>query len=147
MPFYKISEMEKVAVDLGQAVMRSVPGELMKAGSITYPVGGGPPPHFHPNEEQFVLMMEGKMNMILGDETRIVEKGDLIFIPRNTRHGIAIIEGPAVFFTVKSPGTASRRTPSTRSASARSRKRPPPTFFLYTLGAGHPMLRSIPAMG
>jgi quercetin dioxygenase-like cupin family protein len=103
LPFYKISEMEKVAVDLGQAVMRSVPGELMKAGSITYPVGGGPPPHFHPNEEQFVLMMEGKMNMILGDETRIVEKGDLILIPRNTRHGIAIIEGPAVFFTVKSP--------------------------------------------
>ena len=95
--------MEKVAVDMGQAVMQTVAGELMKAGMVTYQVGGGPPPHFHPNEEQFVLVLEGKMNMILGDETRIVEKGDLIHISRNERHGVVIVEGPAVFFTAKSP--------------------------------------------
>ncbi len=88
---------------MGAAVMQTVAGELMKAGMITYQMGGGPPPHFHPNEEQFILMMEGKMNMILGEETRIVGRGDLAHVPRNVRHGIVIVDGPAVFFQVKSP--------------------------------------------
>ncbi len=83
--------------------MQTVAGELMKAGMITYQVGGGPPPHYHPNEEQFILVMDGKMNMILGDETRIIGRGDLVHIPRNERHGVVIVEGPAVFFQVKSP--------------------------------------------
>ena len=43
MPFYKISELEKVNVAMGEAVMQTVVGELMKAGMITYQVGGGPP--------------------------------------------------------------------------------------------------------
>jgi quercetin dioxygenase-like cupin family protein len=103
LPFYKISELEKVEVAMGEAVMQTVAGELMKAGMITYQVGGGPPPHYHPNEEQFILVMEGKMNMILGEETRIVEGGDFIHIPRNVRHGVVIVDGPAVFFQVKSP--------------------------------------------
>lgn len=103
MPFYKISEIEKVDVEMGAAVMQTVAGDLMKVGIITYQVGGGPPPHYHPNEEQFVLMMEGKMNMILGDETRMIERGDLVHIPRNVRHGVVIVEGPAVFFQAKSP--------------------------------------------
>ncbi len=103
MPFYKISELDKVNIAMGEAVMQTVAGELMKAGMITYQEGGGPPPHYHPNEEQFVLVMAGKMNMILGEETRIISRGDLVHIPRNVRHGIVIAEGPAVFFQVKSP--------------------------------------------
>lgn len=103
MPFYKISEMETISTALGDGAVQTVAGELMKAAMVTYQVDGGPPPHFHPNEEQYILMLDGKFNMILGDETRTVEKGDLIHIPRNTRHGIHVLEGPAVFFHVKSP--------------------------------------------
>ena len=82
---------------------KSVAGELMKAGVVTYQDGEGPTPHFHPNEEQFILMLEGKFNMILGDETRVVEASDLIHIPRNTNHRSRAVDGPAVFFAVKSP--------------------------------------------
>ena len=103
MPFYKISEMEPVKSIVGPATAKSVPGELMKAGVVTYQDGEGPPPHFHPNEEQFMLMLEGEMNMILGEEERLIGPGDLIHIPRNTRHGVAAVGGPAVFFAVKSP--------------------------------------------
>ncbi len=103
MPFYKISEMETIATALGDGAVQTTAGELMKAAMITYQVDGGPPPHFHPNEEQFILMPEGKFNMILGEEVRVVGKGDLVHIPRNTRHGIHVLEGPAVFFHVKSP--------------------------------------------
>ncbi len=103
MPFYRISEMETQFVDMGNARMQSVGGELMKAGMITYPEGGGPPPHFHPNEEQFLLVMAGKANMLLGEETRVVGPGDLVHIRRGERHGLFIMEGPFSFFTVKSP--------------------------------------------
>ncbi len=103
MPFYKISEMEGKKSDVGPAIGKSVAGELMKSGVVTYQDGEGPPPHFHPNEEQFMLVMEGKMRMALGDEERVIERGDLIHIPRNTRHGVCAVGGPAIFFAVKSP--------------------------------------------
>ena len=103
MPFYKISEMEARKSSSGPAMAKTVPGELMKAGVVTYQEGEGPTPHFHPNEEQYMLMLEGELNMILGDEERTIGKGDMVHIPRNTRHGVVAVVGPAVFFAVKSP--------------------------------------------
>jgi quercetin dioxygenase-like cupin family protein len=84
-------------------IFQSVAGEFMKAGIVTKPESEGPPLHMHPNEEQFTLILEGKLHMIVGDEDRIVERGDLIHIPRFTPHRSRAVEGPAVFFTVKSP--------------------------------------------
>jgi quercetin dioxygenase-like cupin family protein len=103
MPFYKISEMETKRSKVSPSEAKSVAGDLIKVAVVTYQGGEGPPPHFHPNEEQFMLMLEGKMNMVLGDEERVVERGDLIHIPRNVRHGVCTVEGPAVFFAAKSP--------------------------------------------
>lgn len=57
----------------------------------------------HPNEEQFTLVLDGKLHFVLGDEQRICERGDLIHFPRFTNHRSRAIGGPAVFFTVKSP--------------------------------------------
>ncbi|MFC1491602.1 cupin domain-containing protein [Nitrospinota bacterium] len=103
MPFYKISEMESKKSSAGPATAKTVPGELMKAAVVTYQEGEGPLPHFHPNEEQYMIMLEGEMNMILGEEQRIIGRGDLIHVPRNTRHGVIAVGGEAVFFAVKSP--------------------------------------------
>jgi quercetin dioxygenase-like cupin family protein len=102
MPFYRISEIEAKKSKVGPAMGKSVSGELMKSGVVTYQNGEGPLPHFHPNEEQFMLMLEGRMRMVLGDEERVIERGDLIHIPRNTRHGVRAL-GDATFFAVKSP--------------------------------------------
>jgi quercetin dioxygenase-like cupin family protein len=103
MPFYKISEMDKEVLSARKVEMKTVAGELMKTGVVTYPADGAPRPHSHPNEEQFVLVMSGKARMVLGEETRVIEPGDLVHIPRNVLHGIRIVEAPYVFFTVKSP--------------------------------------------
>lgn len=104
MPFYQIAEMKKEHPDVNPAmVVQSVAGEFMKAGIVTKPEGEGPPLHMHPNEEQFTLVLEGKLHCILGDEERIVGPGDLIHIPRFTDHRSRAVDGPAVFFTVKSP--------------------------------------------
>ena len=104
MPIYQIAEMKKQRTDLNPAmIFQSVAGEFMKAGIVTKPESEGPPLHMHPNEEQFTLVLEGKLHMIVGDEDRIVERGDLIHIPRFTPHRSRAVEGAAVFFTVKSP--------------------------------------------
>jgi quercetin dioxygenase-like cupin family protein len=119
MPFYKISEMEGKRSKYSPSVGKSVAGELMKAAIVTYQEGEGPTPHFHPNEEQFMLIIEGKMRMVLGDEEQIVEPGILIHIPRNVRHGVCVVKGPASFFAVKSPvGTGDMAQDSNRAADA-----------------------------
>ena len=103
MPFFRISEMKAKKATVSSAMEKGVAGELIKVGVVTYQEGEGPMPHFHPNEEQFMLMLEGKLRMVLGEEERIIEKGDLIHIPRNTRHGVRAVSGPATFFAAKSP--------------------------------------------
>ena len=103
MAFYNISEMQEKKSNVGPAVGKSVAGELIKVGITTYQEGEGPPPHVHPNEEQFMLVLEGKMRMIVGEEERVIGPGTLVHIPRNTRHGVCALGGPAVFFAAKSP--------------------------------------------
>ncbi len=103
MPFYRISEMEEQRASVSPATARTVPGELMKVGVVTYLEGEGATPHFHPNEEQFILVLEGRRCVIVGEEERIVEPGDLVHIPRNTRHGGRTLSEKAVFFVAKSP--------------------------------------------
>jgi quercetin dioxygenase-like cupin family protein len=104
MPFYKIAEMHENPSDVNPEMFaKTAVGEFMKAGIVTKPEGEGPPLHMHPNEEQFTLVLEGKLHFVLGDEERICERGDLIHIPRFTDHRSRALGGPAVFFTVKSP--------------------------------------------
>lgn len=104
MPFYKLAEMqENPGTANPEQFVKVAPGEFMKAGIVTKPEGVGPPLHMHPNEEQFTLILEGKLHFVLGDEERIVERGDLVHIPRFVNHRSRSIGGPAVFFTVKSP--------------------------------------------
>lgn len=103
MPFYKTSEMQAQRSKVGPSESKSVAGELIKVGVVTYQEGEGPPPHFHPNEEQFMYVLEGKMRMVLGDEEQVIGPGTLVHIPRNIRHGVCAVGGPAVFFAAKSP--------------------------------------------
>ncbi len=104
MPFYELNELERRQSPTNSKIEAgAVPGEFMKFGIVTKPEGEGPPLHEHPNEEQFTLVLEGKLHMILGDEDCIVERGDLIHIPRFTPHRSRAVGGAAVFFTVKYP--------------------------------------------
>ena len=104
MPFYKQSEMEETTVpEQPMGIFKGLAGELMKVGFVTYPQGKLSRPHFHPNEEQFIYIIEGRQYMILGQDERIIGPGDLVHIPRNTVHGGIIIDEKTVMFAVKSP--------------------------------------------
>ena len=104
MPFYEIEGMKESPSKTNPRVTaRSVVGEFMKVGVVTKPEGEGPPLHMHPNEEQFTLILDGRLHYILGEEDKVVERGDLIHIPRRTNHRSRAVGGEAIFFTVKFP--------------------------------------------
>ena len=104
MPFYEIEGMkERPSKTNPRVTARSVVGEFMKVGVVTKPEGEGPPLHMHPNEEQFTLILDGRLHYILGEEDKIVERGELIHIPRRTNHRSRAVGGEATFFTVKFP--------------------------------------------
>ena len=104
MPFYKFAAMGQNAGSINPKLLaRSVAGEFMKAALVTRPEGEGNPLHMHPNEEQFLFVLEGKVHFILGDEDRIVGPGELIHVPRNVYHRSRSVDGPAVTLSVKSP--------------------------------------------
>ena len=104
MPVYKADEMQATPdVKNPNVLMKQFGGDLIKVGIVTYKTGETPPPHYHPNDEQWVYMLEGRVAHLLGDEIIIIGPGDLVHIPRNTVHGIRILESPCRFFTCKSP--------------------------------------------
>ena len=102
-PRGSLPEMEWKRGTVSPATSKQVAGELIKVALVRYQAGEGPPAHFHPNEEQFQYLVEGKMKVVLGDEERVCQPGDVIHIPRNVRHGVMAVGGPAIFFQTKSP--------------------------------------------
>lgn len=104
MPFYRAAEMQATPdVENPNILMKQIGGELIKVGIVTYQAGEGPPPHFHPNDEQFVFMLEGRAAFLLDDKIEIVGPGDIVHIERNDIHGIRVVDGPVRFFACKSP--------------------------------------------
>ena len=104
MPDYKAQDMQATPDIMNPNVMMmQFGGELIKVGIVTYEVGEGPPPHSHPNDEQWIYMLEGRVALLLDEEVFAVGPGDLAHIPRDTVHGIRILESPCRFFTCKSP--------------------------------------------
>ena len=104
MPVYKAQDMQATPdVANPNVMMMQFEGELIKVGIVTYKTGETPPPHSHPNDEQWIYMLEGRVALLLDEEVFTIGPGDLVHIPRNTVHGIRIIESPCRFFTCKSP--------------------------------------------
>lgn len=59
--------------------------------------------HIQPDHDELVLVLEGKCEFRVGDETRRVVTGDLIFIPRNTVHGPIIDTGRVALLSIFAP--------------------------------------------
>ena len=94
--------MEDIRDLYGPTKHKQATGERIKVGIVTLRPGEEPDPHFHPNEEQFDLILEGRVRMVVGDETKVLERGDIVHIPRNTTHARKVLESPLVFLNCKS---------------------------------------------
>jgi quercetin dioxygenase-like cupin family protein len=60
------------------------------------------PMHQHPHE-QAGMLLRGKLQMTIGDETRIVEPGAMYIIPANVKHTVTALDGPALILDIFSP--------------------------------------------
>jgi quercetin dioxygenase-like cupin family protein len=80
---------EHVAFDAGRAAkIDLVRGSALFLGLNTFEPGQRQAPHVHQGADKFYLLLSGKARMIVGDETRIVEPGTLVWTPAGEPHGV-----------------------------------------------------------
>jgi quercetin dioxygenase-like cupin family protein len=72
--------------------MRSFVGSAVMANWVTIEPGAAVPLHDHPHE-QLGIMLEGEMDLTIGDETRTIGPGDLYVVPPHVTHGARSTEG------------------------------------------------------
>lgn len=72
--------------------------------------GAGVPLHIHPNHEEAILIMEGSVEGVLGDEVRTLGPGDTLLAPAGVKHSVINKSTqPARVITIF-PTTAPQRT-------------------------------------
>ena len=64
--------------------------------------------HVHDASDEYVLVLEGVLEMSVGDETRTVSAGQSVFLPRGVPHRFATLE-PARWIVVGSGGYETER--------------------------------------
>jgi quercetin dioxygenase-like cupin family protein len=52
------------------------------------PHGAMVPPHIHLTEDEFIYLVEGEMEVTIGDATHTVRPGDLVKMPRGIPHAV-----------------------------------------------------------
>ena len=101
MPFIDIDTVKPLEVIPG-CRMRTPYGEKLMLSNLEMDEGAVVPLHNHPHE-QGGMLLKGKMELTIGDESRIVEEGSMFIIPPNTPHKAVALDGPAVVLDVFSP--------------------------------------------
>ena len=81
--------------------LRTPYGKNLMLSYLEMDDGAEVPLHHHPHEQGGVLL-KGRLQLTIGEETRIVEAGSLFLIPPNVPHR-AVAIGPAVVLDVFSP--------------------------------------------
>ncbi len=67
--------------------------------------GMGVPPHMHQHEDETFHVLAGKVKFMLEGEEMEAEAGDVVHLPRGTKHGFSIIgEAEAILNLVIMPG-------------------------------------------
>ena len=84
MPFIDIDSLKPLEVIPG-CRMRTPFGENLMLSYLEMDDGAVVPLPDHPHEQGGILL-KGRLELTIGDETRIVEAGSLFLIPPNTPH-------------------------------------------------------------
>jgi quercetin dioxygenase-like cupin family protein len=65
---------------------------------------GNPPPHVHTHEDEAFLVVDGEIEVTVGDTTTVVPAGGFAFAPRGVPHTYAVREGTAHLLVIATPG-------------------------------------------
>jgi quercetin dioxygenase-like cupin family protein len=62
------------------------------------------PPHYQPYEDELFFVVDGEIEVTVGDETKVLRKGGFGYAPRNTTHAFRnATDKPASMFTLNTP--------------------------------------------
>lgn len=101
MPFIDINTIPAIEPVPG-CRMRTPYGENLMLSYLEMDDGAVVPLHDHPHEQGGILI-QGQIELTIGDETRLCQAGSLFIIPPNTPHKAVAVGGPAVVLDVFSP--------------------------------------------
>ncbi len=73
---------------LGQTYVPKQISESSFSWHATFPPGTFVPPHIHPDQDEFIYMLDGRFDLFLDGKETAAETGDLIVMPRAIPHGI-----------------------------------------------------------
>lgn len=99
--FIDLSQYETISPVPG-CRMRTPFGQNLMLSYLEMDDGAEVPLHHHPHEQGGILI-SGRVQLTIGDETRIVEAGSLFLIPPNVPHRAVAVDGPARVLDVFSP--------------------------------------------
>ena len=101
MPFINIDDVEPLKIVPG-CRMRTPFGENLMFSYLEMDEGAEVPLHDHPHE-QGGMLLQGRVELTIGTETRVVEPGAMFIVPPHTPHRAVAVGGPAVVLDVFSP--------------------------------------------
>jgi quercetin dioxygenase-like cupin family protein len=101
MPFIDLKKIPTISPVPG-CRMRTPHGEHLMLSYLEMDPGAEVPLHHHPHEQGGILL-EGRLALTIGDETRIVEPGSMFLIPPNVPHRAVALDGPVRVLDVFSP--------------------------------------------
>ena len=107
MPFYNLNEMEGAVISPGHSTANgpTITGNELEIGYYTEPKGTGAKPHHH-KSEQIMLVLEGRLRMRIGDETREIGPGEVALITSDLEHEQIAVEENTRFVSFKPAGGA-----------------------------------------
>jgi quercetin dioxygenase-like cupin family protein len=101
MPFIDISEYEPVQLVPG-AMARTPHGSHIMMSYLELAAGAVIPLHHHPHE-QAGMLLQGRMELTIGEEAQVCEPGAMFIIPPDVPHSARPVDGPAVVLDIFSP--------------------------------------------
>jgi quercetin dioxygenase-like cupin family protein len=73
---------------LGQTYVPKQVTEQSFGWHATMPPGTFVPPHIHPTQDEFIYLLEGRLDLVLDGRSFVANAGDLIRLPMQIPHGI-----------------------------------------------------------
>jgi quercetin dioxygenase-like cupin family protein len=103
------------------------------------PNGARVPPHIHQTEDEFIYLLDGEMEVTIGDTTHTVRPGDLVKMPRGIPHAIRST-GPAMTKSLWTVIPAGQMESFFRALAALPMDQPPSPETFAKLFAEHNLI-------
>ena len=79
--------MTEISLGPNERLVIESSGPDVLVAEVTYGPGGSPPPaHFHPAQDERFEILEGELTVRMDGDTRVLQTGDVVEIPRGVSH-------------------------------------------------------------